>query len=138
LIIVVAGLESAEERREEAQKLLDWGFRQFKPYIAYGAEETVGQARVWGGTVGAVPLVTKRDVNISLSAEESRLIKVEMTYKGPLIAPISKDTELGRVRFTILGRTIADMPLYASREVAATESTWKKAFDSILIMALGG
>jgi D-alanyl-D-alanine carboxypeptidase (penicillin-binding protein 5/6) len=138
LIIVVAGLSSAEERREEAQKLLDWGFRQFKPYIAYGAEETVGQARVWGGTVGAVPLVTNRDVKISLSEEESRLIKVEMSYKGPLIAPISKNTELGRVRFTILGKTIADMPLYSSREVAATQSNWKKAFDSILIMALGG
>jgi D-alanyl-D-alanine carboxypeptidase (penicillin-binding protein 5/6) len=138
LIIVVAGLESAAERREEAQKLLDWGFRQFKPYIAYGADETVGQARVWGGTVGAVPLVTNRDVKISLSAEESKLIKVEMTYKGPLIAPISKNTELGRVRFTILGKTIADMPLYSSREVAATDSNWKKAFDSILIMALGG
>jgi D-alanyl-D-alanine carboxypeptidase (penicillin-binding protein 5/6) len=138
LIIVVAGLESAEERREEAQKLLDWGFRQFKPYIAYGAEEPVGQARVWGGTVGAVPLVTNREVKISLSAEESRLIKVEMTYKGPLIAPVRKDTELGRVRFVILGKTIADMPLYASRDVTATESTWKRAFDSILIMALGG
>ncbi len=35
LIIVVAGLKSAGERREEAQKLLDWGFRQFKPYIAF-------------------------------------------------------------------------------------------------------
>ena len=138
LIIVVAGLESAGERREEAQKLLDWGFRQFKPYVAYGADEAVGQARVWGGTVGAVPLVTNRDIKISLSAEESKLIKVEMTYKGPLIAPIRKDAELGRVRFTILGKTIADMPLYASREVTATESNWKRAFDSILIMALGG
>jgi hypothetical protein len=82
--------------------------------------------------------VTNRDVKISLSDEESKLIKIEMTYKGPLIAPISKDTELGRVRFTILGQTIADMPLYASRDVTATDSNWKKAFDSILIMALGG
>lgn len=138
LIIVVAGLQSGAERREEAQKLLDWGFRQFKPYVAYGADETVGQARVWGGTVGAVPLVTNRDIKISLSAEESKLIRVEMTYKGPLIAPIRKDAELGRVRFTILGKTIADMPLYASRQVTATESNWKRAFDSLLIMALGG
>ena len=138
LIIVVAGLKSGGERREEAQKLLDWGFRQFKPHIAFGAEEAVGQARVWGGTVGAVPLVTNRDVKLSLSAEESKLIKVEMAYKGPLIAPIKKDTELGRVRFIIQGKTIADMPLYASRDVAATDSNWKRAFDFILIMALGG
>ncbi len=31
LIMVVAGLKSIDERRKEAQKLLDCGFRQFRP-----------------------------------------------------------------------------------------------------------
>ena len=33
LIMVIAGLTSLNERKQEAQKMLDWGFRQFKPVV---------------------------------------------------------------------------------------------------------
>src|SRR5438093_1163970 len=49
LIMVIAGMQSIAERKREAQKLLDYGFRQFKPITAYAAKERVASARVWGG-----------------------------------------------------------------------------------------
>lgn len=138
LIMVIAGLSSAAERREEAQKLLDWGFRQFKPYVAFAAGETIGQVRVWGGSVGAATLVARDEVRIALSEEESRQVKVELSYKGPLIAPVKKDTEIGKVRFLIDGRPIAEQPVVTGQDIAAVESRWKRALDSLIIMALGG
>jgi serine-type D-Ala-D-Ala carboxypeptidase (penicillin-binding protein 5/6) len=138
LIMVIAGLPSAEERREEAQKLLDWGFRHFKPYVAYNAGETIGQVRVWGGSVGSATLVARDEVRIALSEEESRQVKVELSYKGPLIAPVKKDTEIGKVRFLIDGRPIAEQSVVTGQDISAVESRWKKALDSLIIMALGG
>ncbi|HEY7750399.1 MAG TPA: D-alanyl-D-alanine carboxypeptidase family protein [Aestuariivirgaceae bacterium] len=138
LIMVIAGLPSAEERREEAQKLLDWGFRQFKPYVAYAAGETIGQVRVWGGSVGAATLVARDEVRIALSEEESSKVKVELSYRGPLIAPVKKDTEIGKVRFLIDGRPIAEQPVVTGQDIAAVGSRWKRALDSLIIMALGG
>jgi serine-type D-Ala-D-Ala carboxypeptidase (penicillin-binding protein 5/6) len=138
LIMVIAGLPSAAERREEAQKLLDWGFRQFKPYVAFNAGETIGQVRVWGGSVGSATLVARDEVRIALSEEESRLVKVELSYKGPLIAPVKKDTEIGRLRFLIDGRPIAEQSVVTGQDIAAVDSRWKRALDSLIIMALGG
>jgi serine-type D-Ala-D-Ala carboxypeptidase (penicillin-binding protein 5/6) len=138
LIMVIAGLASAEERREEAQKLLDWGFRQFKPYVAYAAGETIGQVRVWGGSVGSATLVARDEVRIALSEEESKQVKVELLYKGPLIAPVKKDTEIGKLRFLIGGRPIAEQSVVTGQDIAAVDSRWKRALDSLIIMALGG
>jgi D-alanyl-D-alanine carboxypeptidase (penicillin-binding protein 5/6) len=138
LIMVIAGLKSGGERREEAQKLLDWGFRQFRPYVAFAAGETIGQVRVWGGSVGAATLVARDEVRIALSEEESRQVKVELSYRGPLIAPVKKDTEIGKVRFLIDGRPIAEQAIVTGQDIAAVDSRWKRALDSLIIMALGG
>lgn len=138
LLMVIAGLPSISVRREEAQKLLDWGFRQFKPFNLYAAGETVGQVRVWGGTVGTAPLVTKENVKIALSEEEIRQVKVELSYKGPLVAPVTAGEKVGRIRFQLQGRTIAEQPIYTGLDIPATDSSWKRAFDSLIIMAIGG
>ena len=50
LIMVIAGLKSINERKQEAQTLLDWGFRQFRAIDVYAKGDRVGKARVWGGT----------------------------------------------------------------------------------------
>jgi D-alanyl-D-alanine carboxypeptidase (penicillin-binding protein 5/6) len=138
LILVVAGLPTAGERREEAQKLLDWGFRQFKPVTAFNKGETIGQVRVWGGSVGAATLVARNEVRIALSEEESRQVKVELSYKGPLIAPVKKGTEIGKVRFLIEGKPVAEQAVVTGQDIAAVDSRWKRALDSLIIMALGG
>ena len=48
LVMVIAGLKSINERKQEAQNLLDWGFRQFRPVDVFAKGDRVGSARVWG------------------------------------------------------------------------------------------
>ena len=66
LIVVVNGLATADERRDEARRLLEWGFRSFSEAKLYDAGEVVGHARVWGGQRMYVPLVGEGDVNVWL------------------------------------------------------------------------
>lgn len=138
LIMVVAGLESLADRKREAQKLLDYGFRQFKPVTAYAANDRVASARVWGGEQGSVDLVTRREVRILLSPLEQEQIEADLHYNGPLMAPVAKGQEVGVVRFVVNGRAISEFPVETAADVAASDSMWKKAFDSLLIMVFGG
>ena len=56
LIVVVNGLATADDRKEEARKLLEWGFKSFAEFKLFDAGEVVGYARVWGGSRMYVPL----------------------------------------------------------------------------------
>jgi D-alanyl-D-alanine carboxypeptidase (penicillin-binding protein 5/6) len=58
LVMVIAGLASLNERKQEAQKLLDWGFSQFRTVEVYAAGDTVSRARIWGGAENWIGLVT--------------------------------------------------------------------------------
>lgn len=138
LVLVIAGLKSIRERKEEAQKLLDWGFRQFKTIDVYAAGDVVSKARVWGGAQRWVDLVIKQDLRIALSAKEQERVEVKLSYAGPLIAPVKAGNQLGTVRFLMDGKTIAEAPVETANAVEAVDSIWSKAMDSLMIMALGG
>jgi D-alanyl-D-alanine carboxypeptidase (penicillin-binding protein 5/6) len=138
LILVVAGLQSINERKEEAQKLLDWGFRQFKTVDVYAAGDVVSKARVWGGASRWVDLVVKQDLRLALSPKEQESIEVKLSYVGPLMAPVKAGDQIGTVRFVMDGKAIAEVPVETANAVDAVESIWSRAMDSLMIMALGG
>ena len=137
LIMVVAGLKSINERRLEAQSLLDWGFRQFRAIDVYARGDRVGSARVWGGTERSVELVASENVRIALSPEEQELIEVKLAYQGPLMAPVEPGARVGKVRFLVDGLTVADVPVETAAAVPAENSMWSRALDSVLIMIFG-
>lgn len=137
LIMVIAGLKSLPERRAEAQNLLDWGFRQFRSVDVYAKGDRVGQARVWGGTRRNVPLLAAANVRVALTAAEQELAEVKLAYNGPLMAPVEAGTEVGKVRFIVDGITVADVPVVTADAVAAENSMWSRALDSVFIMIFG-
>ncbi|MEQ1672380.1 MAG: D-alanyl-D-alanine carboxypeptidase family protein, partial [Hyphomicrobium sp.] len=66
LIVVVMGLENENQRRDEASRILEWGFKSFNTVRVFDDGEVIGQARVWGGQRWYVPLSSKGDVTLSL------------------------------------------------------------------------
>ncbi len=138
LIMVIAGLDSVEQRRVEAQKLLDYGFNQFKTVSLYEAGETVARVRVWGGEARWVNLVVADAFKLSLAPFEQEKADIKVSYTGPLIAPIKSGDTVGRVHVLVDGKAVGDAPLQVSNDVPATPSMWHKAADSALIMLFGG
>ncbi len=138
LIVVINGLKSAKERSSEAQKILDWGFRQFRSVELFAAGQTVGSARVWGGTKSFVPLVTRQNVDFMLSDAERATAQAQIVYKGPLRAPVVAGARVGVLRFRIDGRIVDQMPIYTAENVAPTDQMWRRALDSVLYYAFGG
>ncbi len=138
LIAVLNGMKSKRARAAETRKLLDWGFRQFRPVVLYGPGETVGYARVWGGVKDRVPLMAKDTIRARLSDEERKGADAEIVYTGPLRAPVRRGAAVAKLRIRLDGRTIAYFPLYAARSVEADDNMWSKAFGTLKFWIFGG
>jgi|JI10StandDraft_1071094.scaffolds.fasta_scaffold25416_4 D-alanyl-D-alanine carboxypeptidase (penicillin-binding protein 5/6) len=138
IIMVIAGLPSIEDRKTEAEKLLDWGLSKFRAIEVYAEGDRVGKARVWGGNADWVDLVTKESFSVALTKEERKTAEVKLNYKGPLLAPVRAGDEVGTVKVFIEGRAIAELPVMTAGSVDPIESMWQKALDSAMIMVFGG
>ena len=135
LIVVVNGLSTAEERRDEAKRLLDWGFRNFAEARLFEPGEVVGHARVWGGSRMYVPLVGEGEVNIWLprNAVGPRL-RAQIIYKWPLKPPVKKGDQVATLRVTAANDAMNEVPLYAAEDVEQA-GAMRRGLDSILWLA---
>ncbi len=135
LIAVVNGLTTAEERKDEARKLLEWGFRSFTEVKLFDAGEKVGDARVWGGTSMYVPLTGKGDVNVFLPKfPPNQKLKADIVYNYPLKAPIKKGDAVAKLRVTSSSNASNEVQLYAGEDVE-TSPMWRRGLDTLALRA---
>ena len=135
LIVVVNGLATPEERKEDARKLLDWGFKNFAEARLYDAGEVVGHARVWGGSRMYVPLVGEGEVNIWLPRNPvGPKLRAQIVYQGPLKPPVKKGDQVAMLRVTTATDAMSEVPLYAAEDIEPAGSV-RRGLDSILCLA---
>ena len=134
VVAVMNGFESERERRDDTLKFLSWGFNNFKAYKVFAKDETVGDARVWGGKKWSVPLKAKDDVMILLPANaKDRRIKAQIIYQGPLKPPVKEGDRVGEVRITSEANGISNSaPLYAAGDIEPGGMV-SKGLDSVLL-----
>jgi D-alanyl-D-alanine carboxypeptidase (penicillin-binding protein 5/6) len=135
LIVVVTGLESANERANEGRKLLDWGFRSFQSRPLFAEGQAIGDAKVYGGDRGRVPLVAKKLVRIMLPRNSNDKIIARIVYSGPVPAPVKKGQQIGRLKVWRNDAVALEMPLYAGAEVG-TGNLSQRAFDAATEMVI--
>jgi serine-type D-Ala-D-Ala carboxypeptidase (penicillin-binding protein 5/6) len=136
LIAVVNGLTTAEERKDEARKLLDWGFRSFTEVKLFDAGEKVGDARVWGGTSMYVPLTGNGDVNVFLPKyPPNQKLNAQIIYNYPLKAPIKKGDAVAKLRVTTASNASNEVQLYAGEDVQ-TSPMWRRGLDTLALRAM--
>ena len=115
---MVNGLSSKQERKTEARKLLDWGFRSFRNLTIFEEGEAIGQARVWGGENFFVDLVSRHPISILSSKKIKQKISAEIVYKGPVAAPVREGQKIGFLRISTDGTVLQEIALYADRSVS--------------------
>ncbi len=118
LIAVLNGMASSQERAQDPEALLDWGFREFSDYTLLKKGVAVEQAPVWLGRAAAVPLVLHQDLVVTLPRSERDQVKVTVDYHGPVPAPVAAGQEIGTVTITAPGVANMVEPLYAGATVA--------------------
>ena len=135
LIAVVNGLTTAEDRKEEARKLLEWGFRSFTEVKLFDAGEKVGDARVWGGEKMYVPLTGNGDVNVFLPKfPANQKLKADIVYNYPLKPPIKKGDPVAKLRVTSSSNASNEVQLFAAEDVEPS-GMWRRGLDSLALRA---
>jgi D-alanyl-D-alanine carboxypeptidase (penicillin-binding protein 5/6) len=124
------GAKGEKERADEARKLLEWGFRSFEARILFAEGQTVGEAKVFGGEKGYVPLVGSRTIRLMVPRNVSEKIVARVTYTGPLPAPVERGRQAGVLKVW-RGDTLAlEVPLHTGEEVGKG-SLSQRAFDAV-------
>jgi len=136
LIVVVGGLATADERKSEAARILDWGFKSLSTVKIYDDGEVVGHARVWGGTQMYVPLATKGDAMFTLPKyPANQRLSAEIVYKAPLKPPVARGDQVATLKVMSTSSSSAEIPLYATEDVGEA-GTIRKGLDTLVLMAL--
>lgn len=117
VVLVVNGLPSMRVRAEEADRLMDWAFREFENATLFAAGETVESAPVWLGAQPAVALVPERALVVTVPRGWRRTAQVSVQYDTPVRAPIARGQRVGALRMR--GEGVPDMtvPLVAGHAV---------------------
>ena len=117
LILVMAGLDSFNQRISESVKLMQWGFNAWeaKPLFAKGAR--VGVARVQLGSDNEIDLVAPRNLAVTVPAGLGGQSSMKIRYEGPVKAPIAKGQHIADLVVTTPDTGEQLMPLVAAEEV---------------------
>ena len=119
VILVVNGLESSAERVVEAERLMNWAFRQFSLETLINSGKNVAQAKVWLGETDYIGLEIKDDISVLIPYSVRDDIEIYVTYEGPIQAPIKKGDELGVLSIDIPDLPSRSYPVFASNDVSS-------------------
>ncbi len=117
LILVVNGLPTPKARSEDAERLLEWGFREFGTYALFAAGDTVAEAPVWLGEAERVPLVVADEVVLTIPKMARDRMKVTAVFDAPVPAPVRQGQPLATLRIEMPDRAPIERPLLAGVDV---------------------
>ena len=136
LIVVVAGARSEKERAEEARKMLEWGFHSFEARVLFAEGQTVGEAKVFGGTTSYVPLVGPGIIRVMVPRNGGERLLARITYTGPVPAPVSKGQSIGKLKVWRGDNLALEVPLKAAESVGRGSMS-RRAMDAATELVIG-
>ena len=117
LIAVGSGFNTKNDRSRESAKLLTWGLTNFDLVEITKANTPIEDIDVWLGKKDTVKTYIKNDIYKTIPKAKKRLLKVSLSYNGPIQAPIKKDDILGKLKLIFDGELIEEYDLLAYEDV---------------------
>ncbi|MGB1360497.1 MAG: D-alanyl-D-alanine carboxypeptidase family protein [Alphaproteobacteria bacterium] len=117
LIFVLNGMKSKKERRVQSFEVAQNYLYNYKNVKILKVGQVLGDVKVVHGSKKSIPIISKKDLLMTVNVSQGAPVKAELQYKTPLVAPIKKGQEIGFVKITQLGKTDKVIPVYAGGEV---------------------
>ena len=117
IIAVASGFQTKNLRSSESLKLLNWGFRNTNTFEISKKNETIFELETWLGKKNKIKAVTKEDYFLTINKKDIRNLKVAIQYNGPVVAPVSKNQEIGKLLIKNKDEVIKTLSLYASEDL---------------------
>ncbi len=136
LIAVVMGTASENARAQEIQKMFNFGFRFFETHQLYAADEAVTQSKVWKGETDQLNLGLAQPLSITVPSGRYGELQAVTNIQQPIVAPVTKGTELGDVEIRLGDEVVAQHKLVAIENIEKG-SWWRRLIDSLLMLIWG-
>ncbi len=128
LISVVLGSNSTRSRKAETRALLNYGFRFYQNVTPLTAELSLGETRLWKGIKDTVSggVLTAPTLTMPRSNAATEVV---VTFADPILAPLTRGDEIGRVQVFQDGELLVEQPLQALEDSEAA-GFFKRLWDS--------
>ncbi len=117
LIAVGSGFDTKNDRSKQSSKLLTWGLTNFDLIEIAKSNTPIENVDVWLGKKEKVAAYVKSDIYKTIPKARKKYLKVFISYKGPVQAPIKKDDILGKLTVTYKNELIEVYDLFAYEDV---------------------
>ena len=136
LILILNGLKSNKERRNESERLIKLGFNQFKNINVINMDTVIDDIPVWGGKKKIVSIYSKEKINITVPKRLKKNLKFSIKYKTPIIAPIKKDQKIAEFLIKKNNEILKKYDLFSNEEVPKLNFLGK-VFQNLKYLILG-
>lgn len=134
VILAMSGLKSAQERADEARKLMDYGFRGFERIVLLPANQATGEAAVTGGVVPTVPLQSTVEIAILGPRGQAGTYEVRVAPGGAIVAPVTAGQDGGTLEIVRDGAVVERHPLVtaaAVEQASLLRRLWDQAVAAV-------
>jgi D-alanyl-D-alanine carboxypeptidase (penicillin-binding protein 5/6) len=117
MIAVVMGCDKMKKRAPEAQKLLEYGFRNFSTVEVVKKGASFGPVKVKRGKSNQVTLTAVEDGRVTVPKGKENSVSALPQLPPFLVAPIQKGQVVAKVLIQNEGKAVKEVTLSASSEV---------------------
>ncbi len=105
------------KRSEEAGRVMDMAFREFRAYPVFKAGQVVGQAQVLKGAVPSVAVVVQKPLAVTMQVDSHDKMQTVVKTDPGLTAPIAAGQRVGTATITAPDFPGFTVPVYAAEQV---------------------
>jgi D-alanyl-D-alanine carboxypeptidase (penicillin-binding protein 5/6) len=117
MIAVVMGCNKMNKRGPEAQKLLEYGFKNFSTVEAVKKGATFGPVKVKRGKLNQVALTAAEDAKVTVAKGKENLVSAVPQLPPFIVAPVHKDQVMAKVFIQNEGKLAKEVHLLAASDV---------------------
>lgn len=117
MIAVVMGCDTLQKRAQEAQKLLEYGLRNFSTVQAVKKSDLFGPEKVVRGKLNQVQLVPAEEGWVTVAKGKENSISVISDVPKSITAPVQKGQGVGKLLIQGEGRVLKEIALLSSSDV---------------------
>ena len=120
MIAVVMGCDKVKNRAPEAQKLLEYGFKNYATVEAVKRGALFGPVKVKRGKADQVILTAAEDARVTVAKGKENAVSVVSELPKFVVAPIQKGQVLAKIPVQHEGKLVKEINLIASVDIPKT------------------
>ncbi len=117
MIAVIMGCERISQRAQEAQKLLEYGFKNFSTLVAIKKDQSFGPIKVKRGKIKQLFLLPKEEGRVTVMKGKENSITIVPELPSFVVAPLQKGQILGKALIQKEGKEVKRINLLASSDI---------------------